>query len=200
MLRRIFLIVLFSLGISFAFETSFAASGELSAITNCNGTQIVRTEVGQLQILHVEKNLPGCVGTRTADISENTPTPADSSIQTGAVSVEPVSVVSTTFVITNCNGNRITRENGTSTLTHVEKNLPSCVGRAVVASGSTFDSENDPAFDIRSTDITNYRTLQMQNKGIRYVNPTRSVKMRASGSMLAQVKAYLMKNDAVVVS
>lgn len=160
MLRRIIFTALLSLGISFAFDTSFAASGEVSAVTNCNGTQVVRTEVGQLQILHVEKNLPGCVGVKTGEATKNIQTSTDSAVQTGTISVEAVPAVS---MITNCNGNRITRENGTSVISHVEKNLPGCVGRAVAASGSTFNPENGPAFDIRSTDITNYRTLQMQN-------------------------------------
>lgn len=197
MLRRILFTALLSLGVSFTLDTSFAVSGEVSAVTNCNGTQVVRTEVGQLQILHVEKNLPGCVGTQAQEVTKDIPASVDTSVQTGTTSPETVSPVS---IVTNCNGNRITRENGATTITHVEKNLPGCIGRTVAASGSTFDPKNGPAFDIRSTDIANYRTLQMQNSGIRYVNPVRSVKMRTSGSMLARVKAFLMRNDAVVVS
>ena len=153
MVRRILLLALLSVGVSFTFETSFAASGEVTAVTNCNGTQIIRTDVGQLQILHVEKNLPGCVGGQKNVEKEN--------IQIASTSQNNTPTVS---VITNCNGNRITRADGKATLTRVEKNLPGCVGRVVAASGSTFDPKNGPAFDIRSTDIANYRTLQMQNK------------------------------------
>ncbi len=63
-----------------------------------------------------------------------------------------------------------------------------------------FNPENGPAFDIRSTDTVNYRVIQMKNKGIRYVDPMRSVKVRDTPSMLARVAAYLMKNDSVVIT
>ena len=62
-----------------------------------------------------------------------------------------------------------------------------------------FNPENGPALDIRSTDMVNYRVLQMEHKWIRYVDPTRSVKMRNLPSMLSRVTSYLMKNDAVVI-
>lgn len=58
----------------------------------------------------------------------------------------------------------------------------------------------EPIFDIRSTAITHYRTYQMTQSGIRYVNPIRSVRMRAAQSMQSLTQAYLMRNDAIISS
>ncbi len=76
------------------------------------------------------------------------------------------------------------------------------MGSGVVISKNPnrFDPKNGPVLDIRSTDIANYRSLQMKKSGVRYVNPIRSVKMRATASMSGRVSSYLMRNDAVVIT
>jgi len=206
MFRKILLASIISLGCTLTLDTSFAASGNVavSAIVNCNGTQVVRTQAGNLQVIHGEPNLPGCIGVRTDGVSAATSLP----VQTGAIA--PLQVPSNSVtIVTNCNGTRLT-QSGTEILyiTRVEKNILGCVSNTPsdnidtstgeVSVTPKYNTENGPAFDIRSTDIANYRTYQMAQEGIRYVNPVRSVKMRSGKNMLARVNAYLIKNDAVL--
>jgi hypothetical protein len=176
MFRKILLASLLSLGLTLALDTSFAASGDTILVTNCNGTQVVRTGASQMQILHVESNLPGCVGAPATETTD-TYTPVNAS--------------------------------GTSTETVIAEESTDTVGLEaemveVTATGKVFtpkfNPENGPAFDVRSTDITNYRTYQMAKKGIRYTNVTRSVKMRNAPNMQSGVNAYLMDNDAIVMT
>lgn len=180
MFRKVLLGSLLSLGLILSLDTSFAATGDSNdyaiLVTNCNGTQVVRTDASQMQILHVESNLPGCVGapaaetqdTNTSESASGTSTEkviAEESTATGELESEMVEVTATGKVFT-----------------------------------PKFNPENGPAFDVRSTDITNYRTYQMAKKGIRYANVTRSVKMRNAPNMQSGVNAYLMDNDAIVMT
>jgi len=143
MFRKVLLASLLSLGLSLALDTSFAASGDTDdytiLVTNCNGTQVVRTSASQMQILHVESNLPGCVGALVTEANEtNTPETSDISAETVTVSESTDNEALETEMI------------------------------EVTATGKVFtpkfNPENGPAFDVRSTDITNYRTYQMAKK------------------------------------
>lgn len=62
------------------------------------------------------------------------------------------------------------------------------------------DLSNGPLFDIRSTQIANYRKKLLQNQNIQFANPVRSVRIRAAATKKSQTKAILMKNDAVINS
>ena len=53
-------------------------------------------------------------------------------------------------------------------------------------------------FDLKQTDIVNYRLERMRQNQIRYANAIRSVRMRQSKSMESKTNAYLIKNDAVL--
>ena len=178
MIRRSILLAVFLGGILLALDTSFGASGDIiSSVVNCDGTQVIRTNIGQLQIIHGEKNAPGCVGTRTVDTVSHS----------GTASSPTVIGSTNTGNIQNNSGNTLQSETE-ATEDDTGVTLPK------------FNPDNGPALDIRSTDIVHYRVQRMANKGIRYVDPTWSVKMRHTPSMLSRVVSYLLKNDAVVIS
>jgi SH3-like domain-containing protein len=46
----------------------------------------------------------------------------------------------------------------------------------------------------------NYRVTQIKEQGVRFANALRSVRMRAQASRASRTNAYLMRNDAVVIS
>ena len=62
MIRTILLTSFLFLGFTLMLETSFAESAPIFSVTNCNGTRVVRTDIGQLEISHVEVNSENCVG------------------------------------------------------------------------------------------------------------------------------------------
>jgi hypothetical protein len=184
-------------------------------VTNCDGTRVTRTDVGTIMITRVEADLPGCIGkqnnTSLIVSTGATETPSDSS-QTGNTIQNNVNTTQEEKVevtlekpkakilseVVNCDGTWVTRyTDGRALLTRGEKNQDGCITRNT-GTGAKFDPTRGPALDIRSTDIVNYRTHQMRENGIRYVNPIRSVKMRNTPSMQSRVVSYLMRNDAVL--
>ncbi len=191
MVKHIILLLVLSIGLFFSYEISFAEVSETIIVTNCDGTRVSRTEAGQLVVTHIEAYSPGCVwGSRASESKQS--------------NTESQKNTDSTIVITNCSGMRVTRTGTRVMITRAQKHLENCIMTNTGESDRTnlekYNADNGPALDIRSTDIVHYRTLQMKNKWIRYVNPTRSVKMRAGESMLARVRTYLMKNDAVIIT
>lgn len=172
MFRKILLASLLSLGLTLTLDTSLAATTEVILVTNCTGTQIVRTDAGQMQIRHVESGLPGCVGAPATETGD-THTLSTSAVSTGTVTSTATGELDAEMMEVTATGKVFTQK---------------------------FNAENGPAFDVRSTDIVNYRTYQMAKKGIRYTNVTRSVKMRNAPNMQSRVTAYLMDNDAIVMT
>jgi hypothetical protein len=146
----------------------------------CDGTVVSRTAVGKLEILYTEKNLPGCLGPKWVDPS---------------VVIEPVVVASTGTLTTT--GATLTGETLTGTIT--EATLTGELVTPTVVTG--YDPEVDgPLFDLAQTDIVAYRTELMKARQIRYANALRSVRMRAQATKNSNTAAYLMRNDAVVVT
>ena len=145
------LIVFLALGASFFATQAYAAPGSITyAKLNCDGTAVVRTDVGQLDMVSVEKNMPGCVG--------------------GTATSESA----TSKTIGKTSSGEVTK---------------------------VYDAtKNGPLLDITSEQIGQYRINLMKEQGIKYANPIRSVRMRSIPSKVAKTTAYLMKNDAVVVS
>ncbi len=65
----------------------------------------------------------------------------------------------------------------------------------------SYDPELDWALlDLAQTDIVAYRTELMKARQIRYANALRSLRMRNAASMNSKTDAYLMQDDAVIVS
>lgn len=64
MLRRS-LFVFLAVASSLISLDAFAAPGSSMTIAqvNCNGTAVVRSTVGQIEVIAVDKNIPGCIGT-----------------------------------------------------------------------------------------------------------------------------------------
>ena len=66
---------------------------------------------------------------------------------------------------------------------------------------SGYDPEiSGPLFDLAQTDIVAYRIELMKARQIHYANALRSVRMREQASKKSNTAAYLMRNDAVVVT
>jgi len=64
-----------------------------------------------------------------------------------------------------------------------------------------YDPEIDgPLFDLAQIDIVSYRIELMKARQIRYANALRSVRMREQASKNSNTEAYLMRNDAVIVT
>lgn len=64
-----------------------------------------------------------------------------------------------------------------------------------------YDPEIDgPLFDLAQTDIVAYRQQLLRERQIKYANSLRSLRMRHAASMQSGTDAYLMRNDAVVVT
>ncbi len=124
----------------------------------------------------------------------------------------------------SCEGTVVTRTNvGKLELSRVEANTPGCRGPyytgevrpvdAVFTGGVVYPSyeldngiiigngpRDEILLDLAQTDIVNYRLERMRQNQIRYANAIRSVRMRNAASMAAETNAYLMRNDAVIVS
>jgi hypothetical protein len=64
-------------------------------------------------------------------------------------------------------------------------------------SGYTIDT---PLLDLAQTDIVAYRIELMKAQQIRYANALRSVRMRNAATKQSKTNAYLMQDDAVVVT
>ena len=67
MIRKILLTSFLFLGFTLMLETSFAESIPVFSVTNCNGTRVVRTDIGQLEISHIRMNTENCVGARVPE-------------------------------------------------------------------------------------------------------------------------------------
>ena len=67
MIRKILLTSVLLLGLTLGLDTSFAELIPVFSVTNCNGTRVVRTNIGQLEISHVRMNTENCVGARVPE-------------------------------------------------------------------------------------------------------------------------------------
>lgn len=100
-----------------------------------------------------------------------------------------------------------------------EKNLPGCLGpkwwesvvsekssndeSKILRTGAIFDNNRgitDPILDLAQKDIVAYRRELMRSQQIRYTNALRSVRMRAQATKNSHTNAYLIRNDAVIVT
>lgn len=172
MSKKILLSMILGFGLFIAHDTSFAALDTIDIVTNCDGTQITRTAVGKIEITHGAIDLPGCVGKSIltgSGVQGNASSVSTGMIQDTVVTTSSTAIDGTGTIQTNCNGIQITRAlSGKVMIARVEKNLPGCTNTNMINSGSInvqkYNPERGPALDIRSTDIVNYRTLQMKNK------------------------------------
>lgn len=74
-------------------------------------------------------------------------------------------------------------------------------GISSIYQGSTYNPEIDgPLLDLAQTDIVTYRTELMKQRQIKYANALRSLRMRHAASMQSHTDAYLMQDDAVIVT
>ncbi|GAB0174422.1 MAG: hypothetical protein HHAS10_03010 [Candidatus Altimarinota bacterium] len=159
-------------------------------ITNCDGTQFIRTSPGELRVQIVAKNLPGCIGKASS----------------GSTSVVVSSGTTLTVVkdVTNCNGLRvISYSDGSYKSFYAEKNLPNCIRAGYVPevnTGSRIDLSHGPLLDLASTEIVNYRAQLLKDQGIRFANAVRSARIRRAATKQSNTEAILMRNDAVVVN
>ncbi len=143
------------------------------AWVGCDGTVVSRTDVGRIEVFYTDHNLAGCQGPKWID---------------------PTLVVPTPVIMTGSTATGITSTGATFT--------------GSTLSGFTMDQWTDgevqsvdaPLFDLAQTDIVAYRTELMRAQQIRYANALRSVRMRHAASMQSKTDAYLMQDDAVVVT
>ncbi len=152
MFKHIILSLVLFIGLSFSYEISFAEITETVIVTNCDGTRVSRTEAGILIVTHGETSIPGCVG----------------GSKLASPSIDTQTNIEQTTTVTNCSGMRVTRTGAKIVITRVARNLENCIMTNTDESDRTnldkYNSERGPALDIRSTDIVQYRTLQMKNK------------------------------------
>jgi hypothetical protein len=156
----------------------------VSAWRGCDGTVVLRTSAGKLEVTKQAPNLPGCVGTRVADTgAEVIVTPVVPVVSTQPVGVPPSSIVSS----------------GTLVVQEVEEVHPSIGGLVRTPVTKKYNPSSGPLLDLASTDIVNYRKEQLKQEQIRYANALRSVRMRQKAAKESKTVAYLMKNDTVVI-
>lgn len=150
-------------GISIGIEMFADTPDAVSVWRGCDGTVVIRSSVGKLEVTKQAPNLPWCVGPKVAE--------------TEVIASEAVSSLS--------GSNTQTGE-----ATPVKKGFAK----------KEFNPENGPLLDLSQEDILNYRREQMRQDQIRYANAIRSVRMRAKATKKSETNAYLIKNDAVVIS
>ena len=139
---------------------------------SCDGTVVIRTTVGKLEVSHVEKNNPNCLGPKVADDGKFISTPVVNQTQAQTWTVTSVS------------------SSGTIASVDASKSVK-----------NEYNPETSgPLLDITSSDIVTYRLESMKEKQIRYADVVRSVRMREEKSKQSKTVAYLMDNDAVVVT
>ncbi len=213
---------------SIALDTALgmpSAYQDVTAVTNCSGTQVVRVQPGKFEVRHVAANLPGCIKSTTPQPIVVRPTPVTvstgmtntgvsstgtlivttGSIYTGSVSTGlTITPIVTSTTVTNCNGTQIlSLTGGAYAITRVQANLPGCI--SVTATGVLIldrphiNLSRGPLLDLTSTDIVNYRTKLLKEKSIRFANVVRSVRIRNQASIESRTNAYLLDNDAVVI-
>jgi len=147
---------------------------------SCDGTVVIRTEAGKLEVSHIAKNNPQCLGPKVPETEAvSVVTPVDSvTTQTGAIAVE-----ATGSVTTQVTSPEVLVSTGIEVVT------------------PRYDATvSGPLLDLASTDIVNYRLETMREKQIRYAEVIRSVRMRQMKSKNSKTVAYLMNNEPLVVS
>jgi hypothetical protein len=174
------IVAVFSIGIIVStgiwFEMFADTPDAVSAWRGCDGTVVLRTTAGKLEVTKQAQNLPDCIGPKSAE------SPV-------------VQLASSTPVET---------KDDASADVIAESETSSDKGDAIMlvmsASGKTkFDASTGPLLDLTSSDIVNYRKAQLRQEQIRYANALRSVRMRQKATKQSKTVAYLMKNDAVVI-
>ena len=141
---------------------------------SCNGTVVSRTSVGKLEVLTTDKNLPGCLGPKweNSDQKDSTTTSYFSNAS-GTIDAEVHN--SDTILSDDSENEDESRE---------LRNL----------------NMGEPLLDLAQKDIVAYRTELMKQQQIRYTNALRSLRMRHAASMQSKTDAYLIQDDAVVVT
>lgn len=175
-----------------------ADTTDMYAVTNCDGTQVVRTDVGKFEMRYIEKNLPGCTGAKSSTIW----TDSSTEVNTGTADAMTPTTISE---VLNCSGRKITTlSNGQMYSTQVEKNLPGCIevkyNPKLRPTEKRINTENGPLLDTASTQIVNYRAKLLMDQKIRFAEVIRSVRMRQAASKKSKTVSYLMDNDAVVIN
>ncbi len=147
------------------------------AWVGCDGTVVSRTDVGRIQVFSTARNLAGCQGPKWIDPALVVPAP----IMTGSTATGSTATGTTSTSVT---------------------------ATGVTLSGFTMGewSETEPPvidaplLDLAQTDIVAYRIELMRAQQIRYANALRSVRMRNAATKKSKTNAYLMQDDAVVVT
>ena len=122
-----------------------------------------------------------------------------------------------------CDGTVVSRTDvGVLTMTKTEKNLPGCTGPrgsestsptgtftgVATTTGSSltgvtrkpYDASQGPLLDLAQKDIVNYRIEMLKKQQIQYANALYSLRMREKQTKQSKTVAYLIKNDAVVLT
>lgn len=174
------ILIVFTLIISIIFSGKILADEMTFAWLGCDGTIVSRIGVGKLQVLYTDKNLSGCLGPKWVD---------------PAIIILPVPTEVATGSIDTNTGSTATWATATW-----EVILDTLTGSHIMT-GTTYDPAIDgPLFDLAQTDIVGYRLALMRARQIRYANALRSVRMRNAANMQSKTDAYLMRNDAVVIT
>jgi SH3-like domain-containing protein len=172
--------------------TSFVSANEnfsqVAVVTNCDGTQVVRTAPGKFETKEVEKNLPGCFSPSKMILSE------------GSRSEKTL-----VKEVTNCSGLTLrSYSDGSYSSEQGSINQENCVDDTGVVEvpkkKSKVNLSHGPLLDLASTDIGNYRAKLLRDRGVRFADAVRSARMRREANMQSKTNAYLMRNDAVIVS
>lgn len=106
MFKNLFIIGVIVSGFFLIAEVGNSSLIDAHVVTNCSGSQVVRTGVGQFEIRHVEPNLPGCIDT-SSRISVATANPTGE-VFIGSDVISSGSLVASGVVL-NCNGNMLTQ-------------------------------------------------------------------------------------------
>jgi hypothetical protein len=148
------------------------------AWVGCDGTVVSRTDVGRIEVFYTERNLAGCQGPKWVDPTLVVVAPA---IMTGSTATGVISTGTTSTSVTFTG----------STLSGFTMDQWIDVGDQPISA---------PIFDLAQTDIVAYRIELMRAQQIQYANALRSVRMRNAATKKSKTNAYLMQDDAVVVT
>lgn len=143
----------------------------------CDGTVVKRTQAGKLEMSTTQKNLSGCLGPKSNEVE----------IQSWSIQhTEELSLDQS-------------QQSTSQVLLSSTDTWDSYTWESIVTENPApvFDT---PIFDLTQTDMIEYRIELMRQQQIQYTNALRSVRMRAQATKLSTTRAYLMRNDAVVVT
>jgi hypothetical protein len=149
------------------------------AWVGCDGTVVSRTDVGRIQVFYTDHNLAGCQGPKWVDPSLVVATPVIMTGSTTATGLTSTGATSTGVTFTGSTLSGFTMDQWTD---------------------GESQSVDAPLLDLAQTDIVAYRIELMRAQQIQYANALRSVRMRNAATKKSKTNAYLMQDDALVVT